>query len=178
MMTSSTFRRSALPGAEEITVTLMAPSKTYNVPGLACSYIVVPDARLRSRFQRAAQGMITEVNCFGYTGCEAAYREGATWLAELLKLLRANRDQLYTFLGERCPQVVLRPMEATYLAWLDVRALGLARPAKHFEEHGLVLSDGSHFGTPGWLRLNFGCPPATLEDGLRRFEAGYRAALG
>lgn len=168
----------SLPGAEAITVTLMAPSKTYNVPGLACSYIVVPNLNLRTRFQRAAQGMITEVNCFGYTGCEAAYRHGGAWLTAVLELLRANRDRIYAFIGARCPKLVLRPMEATYLAWFDARALGLDHPAKHFEKHGLVLSDGAFFGDPGWLRMNFGCPATTLEEGLRRLEVGYRTALG
>jgi cysteine-S-conjugate beta-lyase len=166
----------ALPGAAERTITLLAPSKTYNVPGLACSYLVAPDAKLRARFQRAARGMITEVNCMGYTGCEAAYRHGADWLGGLLRLLRANRDRLYAFVAERCPRLGLLPMEATYLAWLDVRELGLENAASHFEAHGLGLSDGAYFGTPGWLRLNFGCPAATLEEGLRRLEAGYRAA--
>ncbi|MFP4283638.1 MAG: MalY/PatB family protein [Opitutales bacterium] len=164
----------SLPGAAERTLALMAPSKTYNLPGLACSYLVVPDSSLRARFQRAAQGMITEVNCMGYTGCEAAYRHGGEWLADTLRLLRANRARLYAFIEEECPEVKLRPMQATYLAWLDVRALGLKDPAKHFENHGLGLSDGGMFGSPGWLRLNFGCPAALLEEGLRRFAAAYR----
>lgn len=167
----------SLPGAAERTIALMAPSKTYNVPGLACSYIVAPDAKLRTRFQRASQGMITEVNCMGYAGCEAAYRGGAEWLGELLELLRTNRDRLYAFIAERCPKVRLQPMEATYLAWLDVRDLGLSDAPAHFEKHGIGLSDGAFFGTPGWLRLNFGCPASVLEDGLVRFEAGYRAAV-
>lgn len=167
----------ALPGAAERTIALMAPSKTYNLPGLACSYIVAPDAKLRLRFQQASKGMITEVNCMGYTGCEAAYRDGAAWVEALLGLLRANRDRLYAFVRERCPRIRLCPMEATYLAWLDVRELGLEDPAWHFEEHGLGLSDGRFFGSEGWLRLNFGCPAVTLEDGLQRLEAGYRAAV-
>ena len=67
-------------------------------------------------------------------------------------------------------------VEATYLAWIDVRGLGLDSPAAHFEAHGLGLSDGQDFGAPGWLRLNFGCPRSTLEEALRRFQLACRAA--
>ena len=67
-------------------------------------------------------------------------------------------------------------VEATYLAWIDVRELQLENPAQHFEAHGLGLSDGADFGTPGWLRLNFGCPLPTLEAGLARFSSAAAAA--
>lgn len=167
----------SLPGARERSIALYAPSKTYNLAGLACSYIVAPNAELRNRFARAARGLITEVNAMGYTACEAAYRSGGDWLQALRALLRRNRDRVYAVVGEDLPKLRLRPMNATYLAWLDVRALGLEQPATHFEEHGVGLSDGALFGTPGWLRLNFGCPPGILEEGLRRLKSGYDAAL-
>ena len=67
-------------------------------------------------------------------------------------------------------------VEATYLAWIDVRGLALANPAAHFEAHGLGLSDGTDFGAPGWLRLNFGCSRSTLDQGLARFAKGCNAA--
>jgi cystathionine beta-lyase len=70
----------------------------------------------------------------------------------------------------------MNPIEATYLAWIDVRGLGLAQPAAHFEAHGLGLSDGADFGAPGWLRLNFGCPRHTLEAALKRFLTACAAA--
>ncbi|MCC5804990.1 MAG: PatB family C-S lyase [Opitutales bacterium] len=167
----------ALGGVEDLTVTLMAPSKTYNLPGLACSFVIAPDARLRARFERACRGMITEVNCFGYTGCAAAFRHGEPWRQALLKVLRANRDRVYAFAEDEMPELGILPMEATYLAWFDVRPLGLRRPDAHFEEHGIGLSDGGAFGTPGFLRLNFGCPSAQLEEGLRRMKRAYDAAL-
>ncbi len=167
----------ALGGVEDITVTLMAPSKTYNLPGLTCSFIIAPDARLRARFERALRGMITEVNCFGYTACAAAFNRGGPWRQALLKVLRANRDRVFTFAAEEMPELGTLPMEATYLAWFDVRPLGLDRPDAHFEQHGIGLSDGAAFGTPGFLRLNFGCPPAQLEEGLRRMKRAYDAAL-
>lgn len=167
----------ALGGVEDLTVTLMAPSKTYNLPGLACSFVIAPDARLRARFERARRGMVTEVNCFGYTGCAAAFRHGEPWRQALLKVLRTNRDRVYAFAQDEMPELGILPMEATYLAWFDVRPLGLRRPDTHFEQHGIGLSDGGAFGTPGFLRLNFGCPPAQLQEGLSRMKRAYAAAL-
>lgn len=165
------------PDAARRVVALYAPSKTYNLPGLACAFIVIPDRALRARFRRAARGMITEVNCMGYTACAAAYDHGGPWLAELLDVLRANRDRLAEFVAEACPRIVMTPMESTYLAWLDVRALGLEKPAAHFEAHRLGLGDGINFGAPGWLRLTLGCPPALLEAALPRLKAAYDAAV-
>jgi cystathionine beta-lyase len=159
------------------TVAMYAPSKTYNLPGLCCAFLVIPDARLRSRFRLAARGYITEVNALGYAGCAAAFTHGEPWRQALLAVLRANRDRLYAFLAEQCPQIVIQPMEATYLAWLDVRALGLENPVAHFEAHGIGLSNGVDFYAPGFLRFNFGCPPTMMEQGLARLKAGYDAAL-
>jgi cystathionine beta-lyase len=161
--------------AAERTITLLSPSKTYNLPGLACAYAVIPDDGLRSAFKRAARGIITEVNAFGYAGCAAAYRDGEPWRRELIQYLRGNRDLLYRFAAGHLPGITLRPMEATYLAWLDVRALGLDAPAKFFEDAGVGLSNGNDFGTPGFLRLNFGCPRARLQEGLERMAKALRA---
>ena len=166
------------PWARDNSLTLMAPSKTFNVPGLGCSYIIIPNARLRARFQRASRGMITEVNCFGYIGCEAAYNHGMEWLAELRKVLQGNYEHLFRFVRERMPRIRLLPMEATYLAWMDMRDLGLDNPIKHFEEHGVGLSDGTLFGSPGFLRLNFGCPREMLDNALERMESAYHKIAG
>ena len=156
------------------TITLLAPSKTYNLPGLACAYAVIPDAGLRTTFQRACRGVITEINAFGYAGCAAAYRHGEPWRQALLSYLRENRDFVYAFLREHAPAIRLAPMEATYLAWLDVRALELERPHQFFEEAGVGLSNGVDFGAPGFLRLNFGCPRARLQTGLSRMAEALR----
>jgi len=161
--------------AAKQSLTMMAPSKTYNIPGLSCSFIIIPNPRLRMRFQRASRGMITEINCFGYVGCEAAYRHGEPWRKELIQVLRHNRDQLYQFVAERMPKVKMLPMEATYLAWMDMRDLGLDKPAAWFEEHGIGLSDGTLFGSPGFLRFNFGCPSDLMEKGLQRLGSAYDA---
>ncbi len=152
------------------TVTLMAPSKTYNLPGLACAYAVIPDAGLRDRFKRTARGLITEINAFGYVGCGAAYAHGEPWRKELMAYLVANRDTLYAFIADRIPELKMLPMEATYLAWIDVSGLDLPSPARFFEDHGVGLSKGVDFGMPGYLRLNFGCPRDMLVEGLERME--------
>ncbi|HMP74193.1 MAG TPA: PatB family C-S lyase [Kiritimatiellia bacterium] len=149
-------------------VTLHAPSKTYNLPGLCCAYAVIPDDTLRAQFTRTARGIITEINAFGYAGCAAAYRHGEPWRQALLHYLRANRDLVYEFVRDHLPGVTMHPMSATYLAWLDVRPLGLEHPAAFFEQAGVGLSNGSDFGTPGFLRLNFGTQRATLKIALDR----------
>jgi cystathionine beta-lyase len=153
------------------TIAFYSASKTYNLPGLACATAVIPNPELRAAFQKVCRGIITEVNCFGYAGTTAAYTHGEPWRQELLTVLRANRDRLTAYLHEQHPQVRLPQIQATYLAWLDLRAYNLPQPHAHFEQHGLGLSNGIDFGTPaGFLRLNFGCPPEVLEEGLRRFS--------
>lgn len=156
------------------TVTLMAPSKTYNVPGLGTSIAIIPDSALRARFVRATAGIVAEVTCLGYTACEAAYRDCEPWRQQLLATLRGNRDFIFDFLAREMPKVRIEaPIEATYLAWLNVSALGLADPIATFEQHGVGLSDGAFFGAPKGthVRINFGCPRSTLAEGLRRMKA-------
>ncbi len=160
--------------AYDHSLTLMAPSKTYNTPGLSCSFIIIPNAALRMRFQEASRGMITEVNCMGYTACEAAYRHGEPWRQALLAVLRANWRRVREVVTTRMPRLKLFPLEATYLAWMDARGLGLADPHAFFEQNGVGLSNGALFGAPGFLRLNFGCPPAMLEEALARMVAAYQ----
>ena len=160
------------------TVTLMAPSKTFNVPGLGTSFAIIPDAPLRMLFTRATRGIVAEVNALGYVACEAAYRHGEPWRKALIEYLRANRDFLADFVGRELPGVVMEaPVEATYLSWLNVSALGLSRPTRHFEAHGVGLSDGVPFGArPGThVRINFGCPRSTLAEGLSRMATALRA---
>jgi cysteine-S-conjugate beta-lyase len=161
--------------ATKRTIAMYSPSKTYNLPGLACAFAVIPDDTLRTAIKRTARGIITEINAFGYAGCAAAYRHGEPWRKELIQYLRKNRDLAYNFVRDNLPGVVMHPMEATYLAWLDVRALKLETPVKFFEDHGVGLSNGIDFGTPGFLRLNFGCPRARLQEGLDRMA---RAVTG
>ncbi|MFP4166306.1 MAG: MalY/PatB family protein [Opitutales bacterium] len=162
------------PSIAARTVTLMAPSKTYNLPGLACAFSVIEDSRLRNRFRHTLRGLITEVNCFGYAGCEAAYNHGEPWRQALLAYLKENHELVSSFARENLPGITFRPMQATYLAWFDVSRLGLEKPAAYFEEHGVGLSDGIPFDGPQHLRLNFGCPRSRLLEGLERMEAAVK----
>jgi cystathionine beta-lyase len=156
------------------TVTLMAPSKTYNVPGLGTSIAIIPDSMRRARFVRAAAGIVAEVTTLGFAACEAAYRDSEDWRQALIAYLRANRDYLVEQFSTQLPGIRIEaPVEATYLLWLNVTALGLEHPAQHFEKHGVGLSDGAMFGSPkgSHVRLNFGCPRATLVEAIRRMKA-------
>jgi len=152
------------------TITLMAPSKTYNLPGLGCAFAVISDAGLRRLFTGAMAGIVPHVNILGLVAAEAAYRDSDDWHRELLGVLRANRDRVEATVAG-LPRLAMTHVEATYLAWIDARQLGVDHPADFFEAAGLGLSEGAEFGAPGWVRLNFGCPASTLERALARLTA-------
>lgn len=159
-------------------LTLMAPSKTYNVPGLGTSFAVIPDSSLRARFIRATAGIVAEVTTLGFAACEAAYRDSESWRQDLLAYLRGNRDFLLDFIARELPGIhVAAPIQATYLAWINVESLNLTDPTGHFEQHGVGLSDGAFFGATrgSHVRINFGCPRATLAEALRRMKAAVAA---
>ncbi len=148
-------------------ITLMAPSKTYNIPGLGCAFAVISDAALRQHFCAVMRGIVPDVNVLGLTAAEAAYRDCADWRLALLETLRGNRDVVEAAVAAM-PGLRMTHVEATYLAWIDARGLGVDNPAAHFETAGVGLSNGRDFGLPGWVRLNFGCPRTTLESALER----------
>ncbi len=149
------------------TITLLAPSKTWNLPGLGCSFAVIPDPALRRRFRHEMAGLVPGVNVLGLTAAEAAYRDDGAWRNALLDYLRGNRGVLQEwFAGSR--RLKLTVPEATYLAWIDARAIDPVNPLPQFEALGVGLSDGRDFGFPGYLRLNFGCRRALLTAALDR----------
>lgn len=156
------------------TITLMAPSKTFNVPGLGCAFAVIPDAGLRRRFREAMDGIVPHVNTLGLVACEASLRDGAEWHAALIGVLRGNRDRVAAAVAAM-PGLAMSPVEATYLAWIDARETGIEDPAAFFEAAGVGLSAGADFGLGddyrGFVRLNFGCPRATLDEALVRMAS-------
>ncbi|HXH01923.1 MAG TPA: PatB family C-S lyase [Candidatus Competibacteraceae bacterium] len=156
------------------TVTLLAPSKTFNIAGLGASFAIVPDAELRRRLERTAAGIVPQVNLLAVAAAEAAYRYGDEWLAELRRYLTANCDFLLGYLAEHLPLLGCTRPEATYLAWIDCRQAGIAgNPQRFFLERGkIALNDGATFGPggEGFVRLNFGCPRVLLEQGLERMR--------
>jgi cystathionine beta-lyase len=158
-------------------VTLLAPSKTYNIAGLGCSLAVIPDAKLRSQFVRAMAGIVPEMNPLSYAACEAAFRDSEPWRQALLAYLRGNRDLIASFLKENLPMIAMTPCEATYLAWLDVSALNLQDAGAYFEQHGLGFADGAQYGAPPgkFVRLNFGCPRSILREALARLQRAVAA---
>lgn len=149
-------------------ITLMAPSKTFNVAGLGYAFAVIENATVRQRFNSEKAGLVPSPNMLGYTAAIAAYEGGQEWHRALLKYLASNRDFLANKLA--ATPIKMLHIEATYLAWLDVSALQLEDPHKLFLEAGVGMSCGSEFGNPNFLRLNFGCPKETLEEAISRME--------
>ena len=162
------------PGHADRIVTLSSPSKTFNLPGLNFAFAIVPDEKLRRRFVHPGKGLLPFPGCFAVAAAEAAYREGGEWHEGLLAYLRGNRDALEAFVAAELPRVKMTHVEATYLAWLDVRELELEDPAAACRSAGVALSAGAAFGDPAYLRLNFGCPRATLDEALRRLATVLR----
>ena len=162
------------PDDQDRIVTFMSPSKTFNLPGLNFAFAVVADEALRRRLLRPGEGLLPFPGCFAVAAAEAAYRDGGDWHAGLLDYLRGNRDALEAFVAAELPRVRMTHVEATYLAWLDVRALGLEDPAAACRAAGVALSAGAAFGDPAFLRLNFGCRRETLDEALRRLVTVLR----
>lgn len=160
------------PDLAKHTITLLAPSKTWNIAGLGYAFAVIPDDTLRRKFSAARGHTLSEINALGYHAAEAAYRDGEPWRRELITYLAGNREALVEFIETQCPGLTVERSDATYLAWIDARALGHANPAQHFEQKaGLFLSDGAHFGWPGWIRFNFGSPRARMLEGLEKLRS-------
>jgi cystathionine beta-lyase len=161
------------PEIAQRTVTFFAPSKTFNLPGLQASVLIIQNAELRQRYQAARQVMVPWVNVMGLTAMQAAYREGQEWLDQLLVYLEANRDFVYEFVANELPGLFMAKPEGTYLAWIDCRGANLEDPYEFFLNAARVaLSNGTSYGTggQGFVRLNFGCPRATLEEALIRMK--------
>jgi cystathionine beta-lyase len=153
------------------TITLMAPSKTYNIAGIHASVAIIQNEALRHRFEAARAGLVPGLDVLGYTAILAAYRDGGEWLEQALRYLEANRDYLFDYVtAGKLPGLAMAKPEGTYLAWLDCREAGLPGNAHKFflQEAGVALNDGATFGAggEGFVRLNFACPRATLVEAL------------
>jgi cystathionine beta-lyase len=159
----------------ERTVTLLAPSKTYNIAGLGYAFAVIPNDSLRRKFTAAKGHILPEINCLAYYAAEAAYRHGEPWRQDLLAYLRTNRDLLTKKITEGLPGARVPNIEATYLAWIDCKALSVDQPIEKAEEAGLFLSDGAFFGHKRCLRVNFGTQTARLENALDLLVTALRS---
>ena len=151
------------------TITLMAPSKTWNIAGLGCSVAVIQNPVTRQKFQQIRKGIVPDVNLLGYTAAIAAYRDGDSWNQQQCQYLKANRDLALQRINSM-PGISLKSFEATYLAWIDCSKANLEDPHAFFEQAGVGLSPGRDFGDPNFVRMNLGCTRATLTAALDRME--------
>jgi len=158
------------PDVAARTITLMAPSKTFNLPGLGCAFAVISDKKLRRQFKNHMAGIVPRPNVLGYAAAMAAFAECADWHAALLDYLRGNLETISRAIHQM-PPFSIAPVEATYLAWIDMRSSGLKSPVSFFEASGVGLQDGIEFDGPGFARLNFGCSRSLLEKALERMTA-------
>lgn len=161
---------------EEKSITLIAPSKTFNIAGLFTSIVIIPNEEIRKKYEEEIFKLeIGHVSIFGAVGLEAAYTYGQEWLEEALIYIEGNTDYAIDYIRNNIPKInVIRP-EGTYLLWLDCRQLGLSQEELNklmIEKGKVLLNDGSTFGKEGegFLRLNIGCPRSMVEEALKRIE--------
>ena len=148
-------------------ISLFAPTKAFNFPGLNAAVAVIPDQGLRDRYELAGTGLISVHSPLAFAALTAAFEDESPWLNEQNAFLARNARRLEAAVAD-IDGIRTTTVEGTYLAWLDVSALGLSDAAAAFEEHGLGLHAGEEFGGPGFLRFNFGCPRSTLEQAIGR----------
>lgn len=164
---------------ENNSITCIAPSKTFNIPGLQASVMIIPSSEIREKV-RTVQGTIGfhGLNIFGNVAMEAAYKYGEEWLEALLPYLQKNRDALIQFIREEIPELNVVAPEGTYLVWIDCRKLGLSDDEikeRLIHRGKLGLEPGVKYGTEGagFVRMNIGCTYKTLQDGLKRLKRAF-----
>ncbi|MDR3354326.1 MAG: pyridoxal phosphate-dependent aminotransferase [Synergistaceae bacterium] len=162
-----------------LVITLVAPSKTFNIAGLHASAWIASDRAVAAKMRREL-GMIDSdsLNLMSLTALEAAYSKGEPWLDEALAYLEANRDFMEAFLSEKMPRVKMKHPEGTFIFWLDFREYGLRGDELQrvlVEDAGVALNRGTDFGKSGdgFARLNIGCPRRSLEEGLCKIERAF-----
>jgi cysteine-S-conjugate beta-lyase len=159
---------------EQNAVTLIAPSKTFNIAGLECSVLICRNQEMKKKIESARRGLLGGVNVLGLTAGFAAYKHGDEWLEEFLGVLQSNRDLLVKFVHENLKGIKMSIPEGTYLAWLDCRGLeSIEDPYQFFlKEAKVALNDGAEFGEAGkgFLRMNFGCPESMLIEAMMRMK--------
>lgn len=164
----------------EHTITCIAPSKTFNLAGLATSAVIISNENLRKQFNQTLSNLGGGYNLFGFVALEAAYRYGEDWLEQLLAYLEGNRQYILDYTAEELPDIKVVKPEGTYLAWFDFRGLGLKDDVledRLIKEAKVVLHPGVWFGPggEGFGRLNFGCPRSTLAKALERIKRTFQA---
>ena len=167
----------------DLSITTVAPSKTFNIAGLSTAAVIIPSKRLRDNYQSVIDFLhIDGGNVFGTLALEAAYTKGDAWLDELLAYLAGNLDFIESFLAERLPHIRLIRPEGTYIPLLDCRSLNLSGPELQnllVEKGGVALDGGHWFGTggTGFARINVATPRALLKEGMERIERAVRSLV-
>ena len=162
------------------TLTMFAPSKTFNVAGLTLSYLIIPNKKIRVKFQKTLLNLgLHGGNVFGIEALEASYRYGQKWLEELLIYIEDNYNFVQHYLQNNLPRIKAVKMEGTYLLWLDCRELGLSQKelvSFFINKVGLALNDGSKFGKggEGFMRMNLGCPKELIKQALNQLESAVK----
>lgn len=167
------------PEIAKKSITFIAPSKTFNVPGLFCGFAIIPNKEIRERYVKVLRHLRIHVNSLGMHAARAAFSGQCDgWLKELRKYLRGNRDFLVDYVRENMPDVRTTSPEATYLAWLDFTQLNLKKSPFEFflRKAKVALSNGAIFGEggAGHVRLNFGTSRKLLEEGLERMRKALK----
>jgi len=166
--------------AADISLTCIAPSKTFNLAGLATSALIIPNEAHRKVYEKILDDLHVGMgNLFGITSLEAAYDGGEEWLGQLLAYLDQNLELLNNFIFSRIPGIKVVPAEATYLIWLDFRGLGLkGKELKEFviQKAGIGLNDGPSFGPggDGFQRINIALPRKILTEALEKLERAVK----
>ena len=164
---------------EKHTITLIAPSKTFNVPGLFCAFAIIPNKELREPFQKEMMRLRLHVGSTGLHAARAAFSgQCDSWLRELNRYLTANRDFLVDYVTENMPNVRTTIPDATYLGWLDFTETKIENPFEFFRDKAKVaVSDGKIFGKggEGHVRINFGTSRALLKEGLEKMSRAMKS---
>ena len=161
---------------EQKSIVCTAPSKTFNLAGLKCSNIIIPDEEMRGKLEQVMLSRgVFGTNAFGIVATEAAYNHGEAWLAAVMDYIQANYRAMEAFFAEHLPQIKVVKSQGTYLAWVDFSALGLGPKARRdllFDEARVYLNSGADFGLEGanFERLNLACPRSILMTALERIH--------
>jgi cystathionine beta-lyase len=162
------------PEIADRTITLIAPSKTYNIAGLHFSVAIIQNAELREKYQAASAGLVGRPGILSAVAALAAYRDGQPWLDAVLRYLEGNADYATEYVNTQLPGVKMWRPEGTYLGWLDCREAGMEGSPHQFflQQARVALNEGASFGRggEGFARLNFGCPRSTLSEALERMR--------
>lgn len=161
--------------AMQRTVTLVAPSKTFNLAGLTNANAIIPNKKLRDTYNAELRKASGHSNIFGMVAQDAAYNKGEPWLEALLSYLRGNLKYLEEFLAEKLPGLKLYPLEGTYLAWVDCSSMGMNDEELWdfmLKKAKLWLDEGTLFGTGGsmFMRINLASPRSMLKQALENLE--------